>query len=156
MLGRPNAAPLQTEHATRKSARVWCRGPEQSTRTKKACDFVQKRLRIDQMLQQFGRGYHVEVLRRKRGVVKFSFEHLETQTAYVLDRAGGNVESLRLPSMGPRRFEQTTRTTADIQQSIRLAVAGKVSDDLSQSAFDERRRRKLVIIQVKAVVEVTA
>ncbi len=156
MLGRPNAAPLQTQHAARQTARMRRRGPEKSAGTKNPRDFLQQRSRIDQVFQQFRGRDHVEVLRRKRRFLKFAFINFKTQAAHVLDGAWGNIQPLALPAVLACGGEQVSRAATDVQQAIVLAKPRKVRGDLFQSRVDELGRRKLLFAQIEAGIELRA
>ncbi len=78
--------------------------------------------RIDQVLQYFSRRHDIEMFRRKGRVFQFAFVYFKTHITHVLDGAGGNVESLRVPTILACSRKQISRAATDVQQTIVFAV----------------------------------
>src|ERR1051325_2762554 len=140
MLRRPNAAPLQTQHTRRYSTRMRRRGPEQSARTQQSCDFSQQHTRVAQVFENLSGCDHVEVLRRKLRVLKFTLEHFKSERAHVLHCVLGNVEAVCGPTILAGSDKQVASAAADVEQTICLPVRRKLGGDLFESCLYERRR----------------
>src|SRR5687767_254313 len=84
MLRRPNAAPVQAEHAGGQATRVRRGRPEKPARSEYSRDFLNEPAGVQKVLQIFPRREDVESLRRIRSLVKFAFQNFKTQLTHLL------------------------------------------------------------------------
>src|SRR5262249_4725486 len=113
MLRWPNAAPLQTKHACRQTTSMRRRGPEQPARSQQSRNFVQQHARLGQVLDDLRRRDHIEVLRGKFRVLKFTLKHFKVERPYVLHRVCRNIEAITSPAILTRGEKQVTCAAAD-------------------------------------------
>src|SRR5215510_798613 len=99
MFRRANTTPLQTQHTRRQAVSMWSRGPKQSARTKNPRHFLHQQTRLAQVFENLGGRDHVEVFRRKLGLLEFTVKDFETERTHMLGCLPGHFQTLRVPTV---------------------------------------------------------